>query len=362
MTIEEVLSTVKRNGISVETIDHFKEAGLFGIVLPGAALDFNKKNSLQLLQLLKAVGRADLAAGRIYEGHINALYLIHLFATHPQKERWFNNAAEGNLFGVWNAQTDNGLQINCLNGKFQLNGSKTFCSGTGYVTNALVTGNLNSGNYNGWQMCVVNTAHIAETQITTSAWKPLGMQGSSSYTISFNDYSDIDDNLFGSTGDYFKQPYFTGGAIRFSAVQLGGAEALFNETVCYLKNEKRSTDIFQITRIADMTMQLTTGNNWLQQAAAYYDKWCADIEHTKKLIAYANMTRTAIEKICTNVIDLSIKCAGARGLNHPHKIEQLIRDLCFYLRQPAADAAFADIGKFMFEQSDDIQNIWHDAY
>ncbi len=361
MTIQEALEKTQQLGTSDETINHIRNAGLLSVVLPGGVLDFNKKKSQKLLQLLKAVGGADLSMGRIYEGHINALYLIHLFATQEQKERWFNDAGEGNLFGVWNAQPDNGLQINCSNNIFTLNGNKTFCSGTGYVTRALVTGNINSDTVKGYQMCIVNTAAIPETQINKSAWKPLGMQSSDSFTINFDNYSDSTDNLFGNEGDYLKQPYFTSGSIRFAAVQLGGAEALYNETICYLKNQNRINDTFHIARVAEMTTQIEAGNNWLRQAAAYYDRWYDDDEYIKKLMAYTNMTRTAIEKICTVVIELSIKSAGARGLNHPYKTEQLVRDLYFYLRQPASDAAFADIGKFVIEQEAGIENIWNDS-
>ncbi len=361
MTIQEALQNIQQYGASFKTVDHIKHAGLLAIVLPGETLDFNKKKLLPLLNLLKAVGNADLSMGRIYEGHINALYLIHLFATQEQKERWFNDAAEGNLFGVWNAQPDNGLQISCSNNMFTLNGNKTFCSGTGYVTRALVTGDINSDAVKGWQMCVVNTEKISESQVDTSTWKPLGMQASASYTINFDNYNDTIDNLFGNTGDYLKQPYFTSGAIRFAAVQLGGAEALFNETIQYLKNQNRINDSFHIARVAEMATQLEAGSNWLKQAAAYYDAWYDDDKYIKKLMIYSNMTRTAIEKLCTVVIDLSMKSAGARGLNYPHKIEHIVRDLYFYLRQPASDAAVADIGKFIFEQNISIQNIWNDT-
>ena len=359
MTFNDALEHINKQGTIDETIWYLKNSGLLAVTLPGAGLDFSEKNSYQLVQLLKAAGRVNLSLGRIYEGHINALYLIHLFATPLQKKRWFKEAGKGHLFGVWNAQHDDGLHISCTDNIFQLKGSKTFCSGAGYVTRALVTGSNNSGFHTGRYMWIVNTGKLAEESIHTAAWKPLGMQDSASYTINFNGYCDTADNLFGNTNDYLKQPFFTAGAIRFAAVQAGGAEALFNETVSYLKKQNRTNDPFQMARIAQMAVQLETGNNLLQQAAVYYDEWCTENTQTNKLAAYANMTRTAIEKICTDVIELSSKCAGARGLNYPNKIEQLIRDLYFYLRQPAPDASVTNIGRFVLEQNLPVQNIWN---
>jgi len=57
-------------------------AGLLKMVLPGEPLDFNKASTKGLLHLLKNVGGANLSVGRVYEGHINALQLVHAFGTH----------------------------------------------------------------------------------------------------------------------------------------------------------------------------------------------------------------------------------------------------------------------------------------
>ena len=56
------------------------------------------------------------------------------------------------------------------------------------------------------------------------------------------------------------------------------------------------------------------------------------------------MTRIAIEQICTEVMQLCVKCIGARGLNKPYHFERIIRDLTTYLRQPSPDAVLADVG------------------
>ncbi len=322
-------------------------------------LDFTQPNTALILQLLKSVGRASLAVGRIYEGHVNALYLIYLFASPAQQEKWFADAENGCLFGVWNTQADNGIEI-IAGGEHEwvLQGKKTFASGAGLVNRALITGNIQDPQRSGWQMCIVDMDDITNDHIDFQSWQPLGMESSVSYTFDFTGTRLPSSQLFGNAGDYFRQPYFSGGAIRFTAVQLGGAEALFNHTTAFLKNLNRTADPFQSSRIATMTTSLTSGNLWLKQAGQNFDAWHRDEKQSRRLVAFANMTRSMMETICLQVVELSAKCMGARGLMQPHPMEQQLRDLLFYLRQPAPDAALMDVAKYMIESEQDIQTIW----
>ncbi len=371
MTTAEALTEIqsvarKRNdciaNISpVTEINLLADAGLLQIVLPGKKLDFAEKNAYGLLQILKAAGRADLSVGRIYEGHINALLLIDLFASADQKKKWFADAESGCLFSVWNTQANAGIEIIKTSGNgFQLTGKKTFASGADLVKRALITGNIGNEETKGWQMCLVNMDQIPDNRIDYDSWKPLGMSSSVSYTIDFTGYSGKESDLFGNPDDYYKQPFFSGGAIRFCAVQLGGAEALFNETICYLKTLQRTDDAYQQARVAEMATELASGNLWLQQAAANWDKWNTNELKNQQLIAFANMTRTITEKICLRVIELSIKCIGARGLMQPYGMERRVRDLQFYLRQPAPDAALKDVANYVIQSGNNIETMWND--
>lgn len=369
MTREEAIESIRTKGNSThnpatiaQRIDLLVQAGFLCIVLPGEELDFTSTNTAKILHLLKTVGRTDLSLGRIYEGHINALYLIHLFASPEQKEEWFSDAADGCLFGVWNTGVPETTEIVLEEdkGTFCLHGKKTFASGTGIVQRALVTGAMHNDGRKHWQMCLVNMNELSDIAIDYNSWNPMGMQDSLSYTINFYDYQSDISQLLGKPDDYYRQPYFGGGAIRFCAVQLGGAEALFNETMAYLKNLQRTNDPYQIARIAEMTTELTSGDLWLNGAAANWDNWCLDKDKSGKLLSFVNLMRTAIENICLKVIELSSKCIGARGLQQPYRMEKIVRDLQFYLRQPAPDAAFADAAKYVLHSGRNIETMWHE--
>jgi alkylation response protein AidB-like acyl-CoA dehydrogenase len=121
---------------------------------------------------------------------------------------------------------------------------------------------------------------------------------------------------------YFRQPWLTTGVIRFAAVQLGGAEALFDATRRYLNDLNRTTDPYQQARLGRMVIALESGNLWLRGAAeqvkAYAPIFAGDLaqpqEQADHLIAYANMVRTTIEHICMDVMQLCERSVGARGL------------------------------------------------
>jgi len=328
------------------------DAGLLSITLPGHDLDFSWGQTARLLRLLKQVGAANLAVGRVYEGHINALYLIHLFASPAQRDRWFNDVRNHNhLFSVWNTQAGDGINIHETDTSggpvFRLSGCKTFCSGAGWVQRPLITGALHATDRQGWQMAIVPTERVSPIAEDGRFWQPLGMRASASFKLDFTGVELTEADLLGQPDRYFQQPYFSGGAIRFAAVQLGGAEAIVHETRRFLRSMNRTDDVLQQTRLAEMAYLLESGNQWLRMAGEHTDRWLADGTEPQTIVHYANMTRTAIEEICLRIMPLAERCVGARGLLRPEPFERIHRDLTLYLRQPAPDATLVDIGRYV---------------
>ncbi|MCY7356236.1 MAG: acyl-CoA dehydrogenase family protein [Rudanella sp.] len=345
----------------VDSFAALAEVGLLSVTLPGQALDGSTVNTPGLLQLLKRIGGANLAVGRVYEGHINALHLIHLVASNAQKRGWFAEAQDHRLFSVWNTQANDGVRIHAVgNGRYVLEGCKTFCSGAGWINRPLVTGELMDGQTaRGWQVCIIPTEQVQPIPQDDSFWKPLGMRASASFKMDFTGVELTDDDLLGQPGDYYQQPHFSGGAIRFAAVQLGGAESLFEHTRQFLRDLNRTGDPFQKARLAEMAWLVESGNQWINSAAQKTDQWFLEKTDPAKTVTYANMTRTAIEGICTRVMQLTEQAVGARGLLRPLPFERIIRDLTLYLRQPAPDATIQDIGAYVSTHSETAHDLWH---
>ena len=339
-----------------------READLLGIMLPGQPLSFERSVTDQQLHLLKLIGKGNLSVGRIYEGHVNALYLIHLFGTVGQRERWYADVQHGqHLFGVWNTQAHDGVSMVAQgNGRYVMQGAKTFCSGARQVTRPIVPGKLidEQGRECGWQMCIVPLDAHPEAPVDPSFWKPLGMHASVSHKIDFSGIALTEDDLLGQPDDYHTQPYFSGGAIRFAAVHLGGAEAIFDATRTYLQQLHRTEDPYQRMRLGEMAILIETGNRWIEQAGQKADSAAT----SEQMINYANMTRSVIERIGLEVMQLAERCVGARGLLHPQPFARLHADLTTYLRQPAPDIALAQVGQYVGEQTTPAHVLWSDNF
>lgn len=335
-----------------------READLLSVSLPNQPLDFTVPATSQLLKLLKLVGKGNLSVGRIYEGHINALYLIHLFGTPEQRQYWYQNAHQSqHLFGVWNTQMHDGVSVQKLgDGRYELHGCKTFCSGAQWVTRPIITGKLlnEQGSDMGWQMVVVPLDEQEHLPVDDSFWKPLGMKASVSHKIDFSQIVLTEQDLLGNTDDYHQQPHFSGGAIRFAAVQLGGAEAIFDATRQYLQKLNRTGDPYQQMRLGEMATLIEAGNLWIDSAGHRADATLPN----DTIIYYANMVRTAIEQICLDVLRLSERCVGARGLLHPEPFARLHADLTTYLRQPAPDQVLAQVGAYVGSHKLPAHDLW----
>lgn len=335
-----------------QEFEWLRAAGLLMAGLPaalgGAALHAPAATH-SLLKTLQHIGRGNLAVGRVYEGHFNALQLIQQLGTAAQVARYAADARAGRLFGVWNTEDPaEGVHLEALaNGRYRLRGAKTFASGAGHVTRPLIAGALPDGQ--GWQLFVLP----ADTQppvLDTCFWRPLGMRASASFRADLTGLELESEDLIGPPNAYYRQPAFSGGAIRFAAVQLGGAEAVFEETQGFLRGLGRTDDPYQRQRLGEMAIALESGRQWLRGAAEHAARpGGATEEGAEATVAYANMTRTAIETICLDMLQKAERCVGARGLLQPLAFERLHRDLTHYLRQPAPDGALADVGRFVLD-------------
>ncbi|WP_142527980.1 acyl-CoA dehydrogenase family protein [Pedobacter westerhofensis] len=350
--------TEASGGMPAEEIRLLKQSGLLSIVLPGNELDFNDDHMPELLSLLKDVGRSNGAVGRIYEGHINTLFLIHLYATDQQRDWWYNQSGQHQkLFGVWNTDGATGISFAVDHSTVSINGSKGFCSGSSLVDYALIGGKTDQPlAASDWQMVVVPMDQVEEYRIDRNSWKPMGMKASVSHTIDFSGIILDGDAVLGAPGDYLRAPFFLSGAIRFAAVQLGMAEAVYNKTMSFLRSLNRLDDPFQKMRIGKMAMAIHTGQLWIQNAGHEFDRLKGMDEQHERLIAYAHLSRLTVESTCLEVLELSARCVGAKGLMAPGDLERWHRDLSYYLRQPAPDATLQNAAGYLIRTEDGMEN------
>lgn len=361
----DAAETDREGGFPAHSIALLHEAGLLAAALPGARGGESlgdASRGVELLQTLAAVGRGSLVAGRLFEGHVNALQLIDRYGNESQRARAADDALQGMLFGVWNTEAADGVKLVRRGDGHVLAGSKTFASGLGHVARAIVTASVDDGDARGLQMLVLALDEQPARE-DRSFWKPLGMRASASFRAGFDGRRVGRDALLGAVGDYYRQPAFGGGAIRFAAVQLGGAEAIFDETRRFLRELGRTSDPFQRARVGEMAWRIESARLWLtsagvQAALALSGPIDCDPAASQRTLAYANLMRSAIEETCLRVVALAERSVGARGLLRPEPFERMHRDLAHYLRQPAPDAALVDAGRHVMDDARTADALW----
>ncbi len=332
-------------------VDVLRCAGLLAAPLPealgGAGLG-GPSSRHALYRVLAHVGWGSLPVGRLYEGHVNAVELVLAFGTPAQQADAAADVHAGHLFGVWNTQGADGVALHAQSdGSVRMAGAKTFCSGAGHVTRAVMPGALvrHDGTDAGWQMALVVLDGEAD-RVALDSWPAEGMRATASGRMDVAGLVLPSEALLGAPGDYFCEPGFHGGAVRFAAVHAGGARALLDAAAAFLRETGRTGDPHQRARLARAAIAAETADLWLLGASRLRDSGAAPEAES----AYAGMVRTAVERVCLDVLELADRAVGARGLLRPSAVERIGRDLRLYLRQPAPDAVLDAVGAAVLER------------
>jgi alkylation response protein AidB-like acyl-CoA dehydrogenase len=285
---------------------------------------------LRLLRLLYRVGREDLPLGRLFEGHVDALQIASRYGSPAQRARLAELAQAGAALGVWNADlAGEGLR---LDGDV-LEGGKSFASGAGVLTHALVTADAPGGR----QLLLVDLARNPPA-IDRSFWNVVGMQRSETHVVRWRGASVLPDDLLGAPGDYVREPWFSGGALRFASVQAGGIAALVDGTRDHLVQAGRADDPHQSGRLAALHGLAQAAANAVRDAA---EGWFGDEAARLPLIAAA---RASVYAAGGEAIMIAQEAVGVQALFAAHPLAARITDLSMYLRQPAPDAQRMQVG------------------
>lgn len=295
-----------------------------------------KGDMANLLGLLVAIGEGDLSAGRIFEGHVNSVWLIETFGDPHTRAMAKTVLDNGAIFGVWNTDVP-GSPLELVDGV--LRGRKNFSSGVDGLSHALVTVTEPAGR----RMILIPLQGVP---VDRSWWHPVGMKSSGSHIVDFSNLPIAVHDLVGKPDDYVTQPWFSAGAMRFLAVQTGGMKAVFAIALDHLRQAGRTDNPYQGHRLARMGAAVETALLWLGRCAnAWTDAerlGTADVY--TRLVATTNGARGVVEALALDVLTEAEQAIGAAGMIAPHRFERVMRDLRTYLRQPNPDGAAMAFG------------------
>ena len=280
-----------------------------------------------LLRLLYAAGRHDLALGRLFEGHVDALQIINRYGDADTARRVHELARDGASFGVWNAPWGERTLV-CEHDR--LHGGKSFASGAGVISHALVT--LHAGDADRVQLLLIDLI-AAPPCVETGWWDINGMRDSETHRVYWHNVPMARVRAIGAPGDYERLPWFATGALRFVAVQAGGIAAVFDGVRDHLKAAGRDGDAHQRRRLARLfTLAQSAAAVCHDTAGALFS---GDAGHDTAQVAHA---RSAIYDMAEEALVLAQQSVGVAAHFHAHPLSRVLTDLMVYLRQPAPDA------------------------
>ncbi|WP_394271072.1 acyl-CoA dehydrogenase family protein [Qipengyuania sp.] len=318
-----------REGDVAADVAALHQAGWLAACLPhaagGAGWGTEPGGTLAALDALRGLGRSNLSVARLFEGHMNAVKLVALYAAEELREKSFAAVRDGVLFGVWGADDPaRPLALRDEGDALILEGAKRFASGLGIVRHAVVTA--------GDRLLLVPTDD--DTRADPAGWTMAGMRATRSGRYDFTGLALPPNALLGEASDYYREPFFEGGVWRYCAAHLGGAEALHDAVCETLVGLGRTGDPHQQDRIAVSAMALETARLWLLRAASEVEAEGAD----PRKAALSLFAREVTERSCREVIAAAERALGMAAHVEGSVIERMRRDLALFLCQAAPDA------------------------
>ncbi|WP_230480691.1 acyl-CoA dehydrogenase [Sphingomonas sp. Leaf21] len=287
---------------------------------------------IALLTTLYGIGREDLPVARLAEGHVDAVQIVRRHGSVEQVDRLHRLLKDGAMLGVWNAGLPGEPLVLSAN---RLSGGKSYASGAGVLTHALVTVDTQDGA----QLLLLDLARTIPS-IERDWWRVTGMQRSETHRVRWGGSPILEGDRIGPPDCYAQEPHFSGGALRFVAVHAGGVAGIFDRARDHLIDAGRADDPFQAARLAELFQSADAAAAIVRRTAK---RWFE--EEGEARLARVASARLAVAAIAERAIAVARKSVGLAGEFLTHPLSAAIADLTVYLRQPAPDAQRLRVGR-----------------
>ncbi|MCB1059767.1 MAG: acyl-CoA dehydrogenase [Calditrichaeota bacterium] len=309
------------------------ELGLMGIPYPeeygGAGMDYTSY-ALAIEEIAKVCGSTALGLA----AHISlGCGPIYLFGTEEQKKKYLPDLCAGKHMGGFGltepqAGSDAGAtKTTCLDqgDHYLLNGTKVYCTNGSYSKTYVVSALTEKDKGTRGISCFIVERDWDGFAVGKKERK-LGVRGSDTVVLHFNDVKVPKANLLGRPGEGFKQMLATldGGRISIGSMSLGLAEGAYIETLKYVTGRKafdqRIAD-FQATqfKLADMLVQIEAARHMIFDAAKKKD---AGEDFSRE----AAMAKLYASEVGARVTSQAIQLHGGYGYVREYPVERMFRD------------------------------------
>jgi len=317
----------------LETIPKLGELGLLGMLIPeqygGSAMD-----SVSYCIAIEELSRCCATTGVLVEAHSSLCSwpIVH-FGTEEQKQKYLPGLASGQTMGSFgltepNAGSDAGNTATTakrVGDEFVINGQKIFITNGGFAkTFVIFARSTDAPGTHGVSAFIVDRDTPGFT--VGEPEHKMGIRGSSTATLMFNDVHIPASNLLGKEGQGFPIAMQTleGGRTGIAAQAVGIAQGAFEAAVEYAKQRVQFGKPIAALQaiqwmIADMATDIEAGRMLVYAAA---DK---DDRHESIALA-SSIAKLYCGEMATRVAGKAIQIHGGVGYTEAYPVERAYRD------------------------------------
>lgn len=298
--------------------------------MAGAA-DWAALSWTELVEALLALGRTDIALGRLTEGHLDALRIA---------DQAGGALETGALYGVWASRSGaTGVRARRHGTRLVLTGTVKFASGAGVIDRALLPVWLEDDHH------LLVDLDVADLPVDRSAWQTGAMTVSQSHTVGLDQLDVAAASVLGQPDFYLDRPGFFPGGVGVAAVWTGGLARVIDTVLGWL-DERRSPagDL----RLGQLSTQRTLALATVRQGGQLLDAVLNPVQTapTKaQLHQLATQVRAGVAAAVRAGLAEARLLAGPAGLAFDVDLTHAIDDLGLYVLQQNADADAAYLGE-----------------
>lgn len=317
-------------------IETFKELGKLGYLgLPigseygGAGADYRS-----YVIAVEEIGRACGSTGLSYAAHVSlGTNPIYKFGTEEQKKKYVPKLCSGEYIGCW-ALTEPGTGSDASAQKttakrvgdhYILNGTKQFITNATDADVAVIMAMTDMSLGRKGISCFIVEKDTPGYSVS-KVEKKLGMRGSPTASLTFEDCKIPVENMIGAEGEGYKQALMTleGGRLSIGALALGIAQSAFDAALTYAKQREafgQPIGKFQMIQayLADMSTYISAARLMLYHAA-----WMKD--HGKRVTLEGSQAKLYASEIASKVCNLCVQIHGGYGYIVDFPAERFLRD------------------------------------
>jgi hypothetical protein len=304
-------------------VKRWLDAGELDLPLPGSG------QTAKRWRKLAAFAEIDVVAGRLAEAHADATAILAELGANPPRP--------GELWAVWAAESaEVSLTVDEADGFAELTGTKTWCSGVGLCTHALVTAHRPDGDRG------LYAVDLRWSQVTAleDSWGNAGMKDAGTRAVQFGRATATP---VGSPGEYLQRAGFWYGAFGVAACWLGAARGVAAALYRAVGNQHNSAahDLHAQAHLGAVDAALTAADAVLTTTACQVDAGtdCAGAE------LIARRVRAVVETAVEETIVRTGRALGPAPLVLDAEHARRVADLTIYVRQSHAERDLAALGR-----------------